>query len=111
MSRDWKLYWTDIVACCVKIQRYTAGMDQAQFMADEKTRDAVLRNIELIGEAVKHLPPAARDLAPHIAWKKLAGTRDFLAHAYFGIDPDTVWDIVETKIPELLSAMEHVQLP
>jgi uncharacterized protein with HEPN domain len=73
--------------------------------------DAVVRNIEIIGEAAKSLPPDARNLAPTIEWKKIAGTRDVIAHAYYGVDPDTIWTIVTDKIPELLSAMESAKLP
>lgn len=111
MSRDWKLYWAEAIVFCERIQRYTAGMTKDQLFANQLTLDAVLRNIELIGEATKTLPSEARSLAPHIAWRKMAGTRDFIAHAYFGVDDDVIWDIVENKVPELLSAMRSVNLP
>jgi uncharacterized protein with HEPN domain len=85
-------------------------MDRAAFEADERTYDAVVRNLELIGEAVKQLPDLARALAPGIEWRKIAGTRDFLAHAYFGIDGDILWDVVSNKVPELRKALEAVPL-
>jgi uncharacterized protein with HEPN domain len=111
VSRDWRLYWRDIIDCCRKIDRYRAGMDRAAFEADDRTFDAVLRNLEVIGEAVKRLPPEARALAPQIDWRKIAGMRDLLAHAYFGIDKDIIWDVVTNKLPELRAAIEHVTLP
>ena len=100
MSRDWQFYWQDALTACRKIVRYTEGLDRAAFEADERTVDAVLRNLEIVGEAVKALPKGARDRAPTIEWRKIAGLRDVLAHAYFGIDLDIIWDIVESKVPE-----------
>jgi uncharacterized protein with HEPN domain len=110
VSRDWRLYWDDIIAACEKVLRYTDGMDRESFLEDEKTFDAVLRNLEVIGEAAKNLPPEARQLASEIEWRKIAGFRDFLAHAYFGVDPDIVWSVVQDKIPELLAALRSVDL-
>ncbi len=86
MSREWRLYWRDVIECCRKIERYAAGMDLDAFKADERTYDAVVRNVELIGEAVKALPEDARALAPQIEWRRIAGMRDFVAHVYFGIN-------------------------
>jgi uncharacterized protein with HEPN domain len=110
MSRDWRLFWRDATECCRKIQRYTVGMDRAAFEVDGRTYDAVLRNLELIGEAVKHLPQEARSLAPQVEWKEIAGMREILAHAYFGIDNDIVWDVVANRIPKLIEALESVEL-
>lgn len=107
MSRDWRLYWEDALLACRKIQRFTAGMDKGGFRSDERTYDAVLRNLEIIGEAVKNLPEDARSRAPGIEWKKIAGLRDVIAHGDFGIDDEILWDIVARKIPELLAAMER----
>ena len=110
MSREWRLYWHDVITCCRKVQRYTAGMDLDAFKADERTYDAVVRNVEIIGEAVKALPDEARNLAPHIEWRKIAGMRDLLAHVYFGINDAILWDVVGNKVPELLAAMEQIDI-
>jgi uncharacterized protein with HEPN domain len=71
----------------------------------------VLLNLLIIGEASKKLPPEAKALAPDVDWRKIAGLRDIIAHVYFGLDYDTIWDTVDIKVPELLAAMQDVQLP
>jgi len=111
VSRDWRLYWDDILMACRKILRFTAGLDKAGFRADERTYDAVLRNLEVIGEAVKNLPDDARNRAPAIEWKRIAGLRDVIAHGYFGVDDEILWNIVTYKVPELLGAMEAADPP
>ena len=116
MSRDWQLYWLDIIECCEKVLRYTQGMDRNTFFADERTYDAVVRNLEIIGEAAKRLPGDVRNLAPEIEWRKISAFRDFVAHAYFGIDADILWNVVSDKIPQLLTALQpvsytHLTLP
>ena len=106
MSRDWKLYLKDIAASCRKILRYTQELSAEQLIQDDKTYDAVVRNLEIIGEAAKHIPSEARTLLPDVDWRKAAGMRDMLAHAYFGIDNDILWDVVQNKVPELAKAVE-----
>ena len=106
MSRDVSLYHDDIVQSCRKILRYTQDMDFAAFEQDEKTFDAVVRNLEVIGEVVKHLPEEYRCRFPRIEWRKIAGLRDMIAHAYFGLDSAILWDVVCNKIPQLLDALE-----
>jgi uncharacterized protein with HEPN domain len=76
------------------------------FIKDEKTYDAVVRNLEIIGEAAKNIPEAVRMQMPGIEWKKTAGLRDVIAHAYFGIDDAILWDVVQHKVPELKRAVE-----
>ncbi len=73
------------------------------FAADDKTLDAVLRNLEVIGEAVKCIPDEVRSQHLHVEWKKMAGLRDILIHHYFGIDAEIIWDVVQNKLPELES--------
>jgi uncharacterized protein with HEPN domain len=99
MSRDETMYLQDIDESCEKILRFTAGLSQSDLMRDEKTYDAVVRNLEIIGEAAKHISADLRKQLPDILWRKAAGLRDMLAHAYFGIDNDILWDVVQNKVP------------
>ena len=107
MSREWELYLEDILERCEKILRFTEGLTFEQFTNDERTYDAVVRNLEIIGEAAKHIPDDIRVVLPNIEWRKAAGLRDMLAHAYFGIDNDILWDIVRNKVPELADAVRN----
>ena len=101
MPRDFRVYLEDILGAISKIQRYTNGLSKQAFAADEKTLDAVVRNLEVIGEAVKQLPPELRVLEPSVEWQKIAGLRDILIHQYFGIDVDILWDVIRNKLPVL----------
>ena len=101
MSRDYKVYLEDILEAIGKITTYTAGLSADSFAADNKTLDAVLRNLEVIGEAVKCIPDEVRSRHRHVEWKKMAGLRDILIHHYFGIDAEIIWDVVQNKLPEL----------
>ena len=108
MSRDPKLYLQEIRECALKIAHYSQGMDQNAFQGNGMAYDAILRNLEIIGEASKRLPMETRDLAPDIPWRMICGFRDYLAHAYFGLDDDTVWEVVSVEVPGLLLQVEKI---
>jgi uncharacterized protein with HEPN domain len=101
LSRKPEERLADIAECCEKILRFTAGIDRERLAEDELRSDAVIRNIETIGEATKNLPDEIQARMPGIEWRKIAGMRDILSHVYYRVDPDIVWDVVETKIPDL----------
>ena len=101
MPRDFRVHLEDILGAIGKIKRYTTGLSKQGFAGDDKTLDAVVRNLEVIGEAVKQLPADLRAREPSIDWQKIAGLRDILIHQYFGIDVDILWDIAQNKLPAL----------
>jgi len=105
VSRDEIMYLQDIAQSCEKILRFTEGLTQSDLIRDEKTYDAIVRNLEIVGEAAKHIPDEIRKRLPDIEWRKAAGLRDMLAHAYFGIDDDILWDVVQNKVPQLAKAI------
>jgi len=101
MPRDFEVYLEDIRQAISKIQNYTAGLTRDAFDQDDRTIDAVIRNLEIIGEAAKMLPESVRASYPTVEWKKIAGLRDILAHQYFEVDLDIIWDVLRNKLPEL----------
>lgn len=107
-ARDWRLYADDILEACGKVRRYIEGMSYEIFAADELTRDAVIRNIEVIGEAAKNLPDDVIGKAPEVAWRKIRGMRDVLAHGYFGLSNKVVWSTATTQLDELERAVRKL---
>lgn len=108
MSHDYRLYLEDMQEACEKVLRYVRSLLFDQFVQDEKTFDAVVRNLEIIGEAAKHIPPQLRDRHPKVEWRKIAGLRDVVAHEYFGIDEDILWDVVQNQVPTLLDQVVQI---
>ncbi len=102
VSRDYELFLEDIVGACRRIVRYVAPLTYDTFLADEQAADAVLYNLAVIGEAVKHVSDEIRARHPQVEWRKIAGLRDIVIHHYFGVDYDIVWDVAQNQIPELL---------
>ncbi len=101
MPRDFEVYLEDIRQAIGKIQSYTVGLTRDAFDQDDRTIDAVIRNLQIIGEAAKMVPESVRANHPTVAWKKIAGLRDILAHQYFEVDLDIIWDVLQNKLPEL----------
>lgn len=87
--------------------RYTTNMTFEQFQKDDKTYDAVMCNLEIIGEASKRLPDSVRAMMPDIEWSKATGLRNIVAHAYFGISDEIVWDVVQNKIPPMKDTVDR----
>jgi len=108
MSRDESLYLADIQESCEKVLRFTKGMTYKECVHDDLHFDAVLRNLEIIGETVKNVSEETRQKYPTVKWRKIAGFRDIVAHAYFGVNEETVWDIVKNEIPALLSIVNSM---
>ena len=106
MPRDYKVFLEDILEAIGKIRRYTNGMSLQAFTADGKTFDAVIRNLEVIGEAVKQIPEDIRSQRPEVEWKRVGRLRDILIHQYFGVDAQIVWDVVQNKLVPLEQAIK-----
>ncbi len=100
-KRDQKLFLEDILESIGRIEEYIESMSYDDFIDDRKTIDAVVRNLEIIGEAVKNLSDEIKRKYCEVNWKGIAGMRDKLIHAYFGVDPQIVWETVKVRIPEL----------
>lgn len=108
MLRESKLYLDDILESIEKIEGYTRNMSYEEFKKTPVVVDAVLRNLEIIGEAVKRLPIDVKRKHSEIEWKKVAGVRDILIHEYFGINLMIVWDIIVNKLPELKKSIKQI---
>ena len=101
-------YLSDIWEAMDRTVTYTCGLDFDQFMQDSKTQDAVLRNLQVMGEATNKLSLRLRETYPHIPWREIAGMRDKVVHEYFGINYDIVWTIVSRDIPDLFPHIEAI---
>ena len=106
--KDPLLYIIHIHESLEKILAYTRDGRDA-FMSDTKTQDAVVRNFEVIGEATKRLPGEFTTLHPQVPWRRMAGFRDILIHAYERVDMGEIWNIIEQHVPQLLSELESIR--
>ena len=108
-SRSDKDLLSDIQAVAQRIAAYTAGMTYDAFLGDTKTQDAVVRNLEIIGEATKNLSVELRAKYPDLPWKGMVGVRDRLIHDYFGVNLDIVWQIITAELPEVAVKVEAMK--
>jgi len=108
MKRDISIYLKDILENMKRAERFVENMSYDEFVKDEKTHYAVIRCIEIIGEAVKHVPKSIRLKHPQIPWKDIAGMRDKVIHFYFGINLERVWLVLKEDIPRLKPLIRKV---
>lgn len=92
-----------------RIERYVVGLDQPGFLADEKTSDAVVRNLEILGEAAAHVPDDFRARTPELEWPRIIGLRNRVIHGYFAVDLELVWRIVVSDLPGLVSRLRAIR--
>ncbi len=101
-------FLSDLQEAIRRIEVYTEGMAYQTFLEDTRTQDAVIRNLEIIGEATKNLSKDLRERHPYVPWKGMAGVRDRLIHHYFGVNLDIVWQIVTDELPKVASQLESI---
>lgn len=100
-KRDYNLFLQDILDCIKRIEKYTKGYTQKGLEVNELVADAVVRNLEIIGEAARNIPVDLRKLSPEIPWKKIIGFRNIVIHEYFRVDLSNTWIIVKKQLPGL----------
>jgi uncharacterized protein with HEPN domain len=98
----------DIVQAMEAIEDFVKGFSLDKFKEDDKISSAVIRKFEIIGEATKRIPESVRNRYPDVPWKRMAGMRDRLIHAYSEVDHKLVWDAIKLELPQLLPRMESV---
>jgi uncharacterized protein with HEPN domain len=110
MPRDYKVYFQDILTAIGSIEKYTKNITFSRFKSNSLIIDAVVRNLEIIGEAAKSVPAEVRLEHKDIEWKKIAGLRDVLIHEYFGVDLEVLWDIIQNKLPSLKQEISDIDV-
>ena len=100
-SRRMLLFINDILKSLEKIEEYSAGLSFEELKENQMAVDAIIRNFEIIGEAVKYIPNEIKEKFKDIPWKDIIGMRDILIHQYFGEDLDLTWEVVKEEIPKL----------
>ena len=107
-KRDYREYIKDILQECEFVKKYTQGIEYEDFLESDLLRHAVVRALEVIGEAVKNLPNELLEKYPQIEWKRVKGMRDRLAHAYFGVDYELLWKVVKEELPILCKVVRDM---
>ena len=107
--KDWTVYISDIKFCIDRILEYNFDVTYEEFNKDYKTYDAVLRNLEVIGEAVKNIPDDVKAKNSNIEWKKIAGLRDVVIHDYSRVNEEIIWDVIQNKIPDLKDKLSKLK--
>jgi len=110
MKRTSLDYVNDILSCFQETQEFTQGLDFKTFVGDRRTVNAVVRSLEVMGEAAKRIPEDIRQRYPKIPWKRMTGMRDKLIHEYSGVDLEIIWTVVSEELPPLKPLMDDLRL-
>ena len=100
INREFILYLEDMMLSMVRIEEYLGDLDFKRFKMNYLVVDAIIRNFEIIGEASKNIPLDIKDKYPEIPWEKMYGLRNLIAHEYFGIDYEMIWEIAKNNLPQ-----------
>ena len=106
--RDYRYYLEDILQAMERIEEFVQGMTFDVFVSDDKTASATVRKLEIIGEAAKHISDDIRREHPELPWGEMAGMRDRLIHAYFGVDYHLVWRTIKERIPQVKPLLKKI---
>ena len=109
MKRKEILFIEDILENILLIEKSIENLSKTKFITNKLLTDATVRRLEIIGEAAKNIPEKVKTKYPEIEWKKIAGTRDTIIHAYFSVDLDIVWNIIKKDLPKLKRQMEKIK--
>ncbi len=109
MKRDIKLFLEDILESIKAIEEYSKGMNKEKLELSRLIQNAIIREIEIIGEAVKNIPINIKNEHKEIEWRKIAGMRDIIIHGYFRVDLNAVWNVIEKDIPILKKQIEKLK--
>ncbi len=106
--KDWRVRIEDMIEAIERIRRYTEGMDETRFVADDRSVDAVVRNLEIIGEAAKRVPSPMTERHPEIPWSRMSEMRNILVHEYHSVDPCIIFDTARHDLPPLLGPLRSM---
>ena len=109
MKRDLILFLDDILDSINAIQEFSKGMKKKELLSNRLKQSAIVREIEIMGEAVKNIPSSFREKHPDIPWAKIAGMRDIIIHGYFRVDLDAVWNVIEKDLPSLKKGIKKIK--
>jgi uncharacterized protein with HEPN domain len=105
MRRNWIIFFEDILTSIDKIERYVTDLDFDEFAGNEVLIDAVVRNLEIIGEASRNIPEEVQERYPEVPWKRMIGLRNIVIHKYFEVDLNIVWEIITKNLPDTKPAI------
>ena len=110
MKRDYKLFLNDMKECISAIEEYTKGLSEEGFLRDKKVQDAVIRRIEIIGEATKNIPMSLKEKNKQVPWFKISEFRNLITHFYYQTSLNRIWKAVKEDIPTIKEALSKIVL-